>query len=380
MTNLRRRHLLSMSMPAAALLAMPYARANATRQRWVLGQTAAMTGPLAGLATDALAGARIALSEVNASGGISGLPLEILALDDGYQPEQAVKNVVDLAGNEEVVALFQCGATPTNLAIAPKLPSLGLLHVAPFTGSGALRALAPGYILHMRASYGQEVTALISHQITVGHRRVGVIAQAGGYGDEVSKASRTALAAAGTEPAAVVPIRTDGADAATAVATLLKARPNSVLLGTAGKATASAVTEFRRQAPGLPLYGLSVLGHKDSLRALGAAGVGIVMSQVLPHPWTSQMELASQYRAASAKDGTHTMSYVGFEGYAAARLTASLLRNATARVSRASIQARGAALKPFELAGLRLHYGSPEANGSKFVELVMVGEGERLVR
>ena len=87
--------------------------------RILLGQSAALEGPAAELGRGMNAGLRAAFDEANAAGGIRGRKLELVALDDGYEPTRAIENVQRLIAHDKVFALIGSVGTPTSRAVVP---------------------------------------------------------------------------------------------------------------------------------------------------------------------------------------------------------------------------------------------------------------------
>ena len=90
-----------------------------------------LTGPtsLAGQASKN--GADLAVEEINAQGGINGVPVELIAYDDKSSPEQAVKDVTKLIDSDHVQGIVASLHSGNILAAAPvieeaKVPTVGL--------------------------------------------------------------------------------------------------------------------------------------------------------------------------------------------------------------------------------------------------------------
>ena len=64
--------------------------------RILLGTTTVRSGPNRDLGLNMVEGMRTSFAAVNASGGIHGRRLELVVLNDGYEPERARANMVDL--------------------------------------------------------------------------------------------------------------------------------------------------------------------------------------------------------------------------------------------------------------------------------------------
>lgn len=59
----------------------------------LLGMSTALSGPAAELGENLRAGVLAALEEANRSGGVGGRRLELISLDDQYEPAQTVPNM-----------------------------------------------------------------------------------------------------------------------------------------------------------------------------------------------------------------------------------------------------------------------------------------------
>ncbi|MDA0190379.1 MAG: ABC transporter substrate-binding protein, partial [Proteobacteria bacterium] len=113
----------SLLLISAALLAVPASVARAepgvTDKALLIGQSAALTGPAQALGQEMRLGAQLYFDQVNASGGIHGRKLQLISLDDGYEPERAAANTRKLIDEDKVLALFAYVGTPTSAAALP---------------------------------------------------------------------------------------------------------------------------------------------------------------------------------------------------------------------------------------------------------------------
>ena len=87
--------------------------------RILFGQSAALSGPAAALGQGMRLGIQAAFAEINRRGGVHGRTLELVSLDDGYEPEAALANTRRLLQEENVFALLGPVGTPTSRAAEP---------------------------------------------------------------------------------------------------------------------------------------------------------------------------------------------------------------------------------------------------------------------
>jgi branched-chain amino acid transport system substrate-binding protein len=75
-------------------------------------------------------GAKLWLDHVNAKGGVNGQKIELISLDDAFDPKKAAANAKVLIEEKNVVALFLSRGTPHTEAVLPLLEKYGVALVA----------------------------------------------------------------------------------------------------------------------------------------------------------------------------------------------------------------------------------------------------------
>src|SRR4051794_17700861 len=78
----------------------------------LIGQTAGFSGPVAGGVKETADGARLWIDSVNAKGGVHGQKIELISLDDKFEPAQAAQNTKKLIEENNVLAMFLTRGTP----------------------------------------------------------------------------------------------------------------------------------------------------------------------------------------------------------------------------------------------------------------------------
>src|SRR4051812_31877317 len=97
----------------------------------VVGEVGSMTGTEATFGTSSDRGIQLALTEVNASGGIKGRQVSVIALDDEGKPEEAATAATRLIASEHVTALLGEVASTRSLFMAPKAQAAKTPMVSP---------------------------------------------------------------------------------------------------------------------------------------------------------------------------------------------------------------------------------------------------------
>jgi len=371
---LRRRQCLA----ALSALALPLgAVAQDSKRRILLGQSAPLTGPAAQLGLQLQAGAKLFFDGLNAAGGIGGLPVELKTLDDGYEPERCKANTEKLIA-EDALALFGYVGTPTSLAALPLVNQHKIPFVAPFTGAEALRDPSSRWVFHLRASYFDE-TGLIVKQLTqLGLNKIAVFHQNDSYGRAGLEGVQRAMQAQRLEPVAVATVERNSVDVAAAVKALAGAKPEAVVLVSAYKSCAAFIRAARAAGYGGVFYNVSFVGTQALSEELGKDALGVVVSQVMPYPFSSTATgVVAEYQAAAQKSGgSHKPNYTGMEGFLSAKVMAEALRRSNGRPSREGVVTALESLQNYNPGGFPLKFGPGKRIGSNFVELSMLtGDG-----
>jgi ABC-type branched-subunit amino acid transport system substrate-binding protein len=372
--GLTRRHFHAL-LGGAALLGAPALRAQ-TGNRIVLGQSAAFSGPAAQLGIQFHAGAKLFFDQLNARGGVNQNLVEIRQLDDGYEPARCAENTRKLLA-DEVFALFGYIGTPTSLAALPLATQAQTPFFAPFTGAMGLRQPFNRMAFHLRASY-QDETALIVRQLThLGLKKIAVFHQNDAYGKAGLDGVNLALDALGLKPVATATVERNSVDVAQAVRTLNAAQPDAVVQISAYTSCAAYIRAARKAGYGGTFYNVSFVGTQALADELGKEGAGVVVSQVVPSPYSASRPIAREFAAAIADGGNKVQAnFSSLEGYMAARLLAEGLRRAGGRPTPESLVTALESIRDFSLGGFTVSFDRNDHVASKFVELSMLtGDG-----
>jgi len=371
----RRRALSHITAGAAAAIALP--AWSQSDKRIVLGQSAALSGPAAQLGLQMNRGAKIFFDHLNAQGGIAGRTVELRALDDGYEPERCRANTEALI-KADVFALFGYVGTPTSLAALPLVNAARVPFFGPFTGAEALREPFSRNVFHVRASYFDE-TALIVKQLTsLGLTRIAVCRQNDSYGQAGLDGVVRALQAQKLEPLAVGLVERNSADVAAAVQAIVPKMPQAVVQIGAYKGCAAFIRAARKAGYGGNFYNVSFVGTQALADELGRDGLGVVVSQVMPFPFSTTTPIAREYLDAVRRAGADaTPNYSSMEGYVAAKVFTEGLKRAGGNPSRDTLVAGLEQLQRFDVGGYPVSFSARSHQGSGFVDLSMLtGDGK----
>ncbi|MEY4345602.1 MAG: hypothetical protein RL032_1434 [Pseudomonadota bacterium] len=364
------------TLAAGSAAALGFPAVHAESEKIILGQSAAFTGPAAQLGTQFHAGAKLHFEQINAQGGISGRNIEIRQLDDGYEPERCADNTRKLL-DDDVFALFGYIGTPTSVVALPLATKAKIPFIAPFTGAMALRTPLNRYAFHVRASYNDE-TALIVRQLhNVGITKIAVFYQNDAYGKAGLDGATLALSALNLKPVATATVERNSVDVAKAVETINGAAPEAVIQISAYKSCAAYIRAARKAGYGGNFYNVSFVGTQALADDLGKEGAGVVVSQVMPSPYSSAKPIAREFQEAVRKaNGAVQANFSSMEGFLAAKVVAEGLRRGGVKAGREGLITGLESMGNLSLGGYNVNFSRTEHVASSFVELSMLtGDG-----
>jgi branched-chain amino acid transport system substrate-binding protein len=358
-----------LTLAALALSAIPTSWAQiAEGGSIVLGQSAALTGVNGKLGQEYGNGAKLHFDSLNAKGGVGGRRIELRQLDDGYNPQQAEANTKKFIEGK-VFALFGYYGGACSLAALPIASQAKLPLFAPLSGAQALREPYSRYAVHVRASYDEEISALVRHALTTGVSKLGVLYQEDAMGLGGLATAKKAMAAAKLEPSALGKVAANTVDVAAAVTDLVGKQPHGILQLCSFQASAAFIRAARSAGYKGNFYNLSAVGTQSLTDELGPLARGIVVSEVVPYPYRALTGLSRDYLAAL---NGQKPSYLGMEGFVAANVFAEGLRRAGRTLTAESFLTAIEGIRNLNLGGFVLDYGPRINEGSKFVDLVML--------
>jgi branched-chain amino acid transport system substrate-binding protein len=374
---MNRRHALQRLAASSAVLALP---ALAQTNRIVLGQSAAFSGPAAQLGIQMNMGARIYFNALNAAGGVNGASVELRTLDDGYEPDRCKANTEKFI-KDDVFGLFGYVGTPTCLAAMPLVLDSKLPFFGPFTGAQALREPFHKSVFHVRASYYDETGLIVKQLTALGLKKIAVFYQNDAYGKAGLEGVTRALKAQNLAPVALGTVERNTVNVAQAVKDISAAMPDAVVQISAYKSCAAFIREARKAGYGGTFFNVSFVGTQALADELGKEGLGIVVSQVMPFPFSTTTAISREYLDAVRKAGSDAVpNYSSMEGYLAAKVFAEGLKRAGRNPSRDALINGLESIQGANFGGFNVNFGPKEHVASRFVDLSMLTEDGKVRR
>jgi len=360
-----------------------HAETGVTNDAIIVGQSAPMSGPAAKLGQQMNRGAQLYFNAVNAAGGINGRKIELKVLDDFYEPDATARNTKTLIEDTKVFALFGYVGTPTSLAALKIANPAGVPFFAPYSGASALREPFARNVFHVRASYNDETAAIVQQIHTTGLKRIAVIYNDDAYGkaglDGVQRALKLP-ANKGVSLVAQASVVRNTTDVKSAITTVLEQKPDVVVVISAYQTVAALVKGAQEQGYAGQFYNVSFVGTKALANALGKAGGGVIISQVMPYPYSGASPVVRDYQKLLKSDGITDFDYGSIEGYVAARVFVEGLKRAGRDLTREKFVGALETMGNYDVGGFNVNFSPSNHVGSKFVEMTIINSNGQVIR
>ena len=360
-----------------ALFAAAAAFTGGAQADILVGQSAGFTGGQAQYSKDVRNGLEAYFRAVNHAGGIAGQPIRLVAEDDKGSKDQVLANTRKLIEADKVVALIGYTSGAGIEASLPILDQAGVPMLSPATGNAGIRQNFHKYLFHSRAGYADEMRKVVDTLALIGLQRFALV-----YLQDTTvnrKVMEDALVANKVQAVVAVGLDRNSKNFDDAVATLVKADPQVVLFITNAAPLVQIVRGMKKRGYAGEFVSSSFAGT-DFVSELKDDAHGVKVVQVLPPPSRITVRVAREFRGHLAElDPSAKPNYTSFEGYVAARVLVEGLRHAGKSLSREKLVVALEGINELDLGGYIISFSSKSHDGSRFVDIGVVGKNSALV-
>jgi branched-chain amino acid transport system substrate-binding protein len=344
----------------------------------LIGQTSGFTGPAATGVKENTDGAKLWFDAVNAKGGIAGQTIELVSVDDKFEPKLTAENAKALA-EKNVVALFLTRGTPNIQAMFPVLDAYKIPLVAPSTGAMMLHQPVNKHIFNVRATYQREAEKAVEHLHSFGIRRIAIVHVDDSFGTDAFEGAKRAFTRLGFQPAAVLKADRSQPDYATIVPPVVVAQAQAVLWIGSAKVVAHGVKHLRQAKSAAHVVTLSNNASSGFIKELGEHARGVIVTQVFPNERSIAYPMVKEAIALAKAKGIE-LSPAMLEGYAAAKVLVEGLKRAGKNPTREKLIAALESLRQYDLGGLEVTYSGDNHTGLNFADLSIISAEGRFAR
>ena len=338
-----------------------------------VGQTAGFTGPVSAGVKETTDGAMVYFNAINAKGGVNGQKIELLSLDDKFDPKLSGENARSLIEKDEVLAMFLTRGTPHTQAVIPILDEYKVALVGPSTGAMALHQPLQKHIFNVRATYQREAERAIVHLQSIGISRIAMVHVDDSFGEDAAAGAEKGFAKTKLRPVLIEKFNRAKPDFTVIAPKLLESNAQAILLVAAGQAVVEALKIFRESGSQAQVVTLSNNASSGFVKSLGTFGRGLIVMQVFPSERSIANPMVKQALDMGKAQGVTQFSPAMLEGFAAAKVLVEGLRKAGPKPTREKIISALETLRLFDIGGFKVTYTASNHTGFDFVDLAIIG-------
>lgn len=343
-----------------------------------IGQTAGFTGPVAAGVQETTDGAKLYFNAVNAKGGVGGQKIELLSMDDKFDPKLAGENARVLIEDKNVVAMFLTRGTPHTEAIIPLLDKYGIPLVGPSTGAMVLHQPVRKHVFNVRATYQREAERAVAHLVSIGITRIAVVYADDSFGADGLAGAQKGLQAAKLEPATAQKFDRAKPDYSKITPAVVASNAQAVLFVAAGAVVVDGVKALKAAGSTAQFVTLSNNASGGFITSLGDNKGGVIVSQVFPK--SLEFPFVKELQDLARSKGVTDVSPAMMEGYAAAKVLVEALKRTGGKPTPDRIQTALEGLHKFDLGGLEVSFSPTDHTGLDFVDLSIISASGKFRR
>ncbi len=353
---------------------------HAAQAQILVGQTAGFTGAVGAGVKETTDGAKLYIDAVNARGGVAGQKIELISLDDKFDPKLAVENARKLIEEQNVVALFLTRGTPHTEAIIPLLDKYAVPLVAPSTGAMVLHQPVKKHVFNVRATYQREAEKAVTHLNSMGINRIGIIYADDSFGADGVAGAQKGLATAKLAPVMLEKFDRSKPDFTQIAPKAFQSNAQAIIMVASGQAVVDGVKALRAAGSTAQIVTLSNNASSGFVKNLGENARGVIVTQVFPYERSIAFPMVKEAQELAKAKGLSEISPAMLEGFAAAKVLVEGLRRAGAKPSREKLQAALEGIRKLDIGGLEVSFSPEDHTGLDFADLSIIGTDGKFKR
>lgn len=218
----------------------------------VIGTHQDLSGPIKGWGVPVSNGMKMAVEEINATGGVQGRKIRLVIEDSGYDPKKAVLASQKLIERDKIFAMVGAMGSPTVLAAQDILLDAGVLQLFPLTAAEFTFKFDPAkpqerLKFNNLLPYVESTRAALKYMMEwKKFQKPCIMHQDDEYGKNVLDGFNQQLAAMKVQPASVTSYKRGASDFSAQVAKMKSDGCDLVVLGAVLREPIGAMTEAKK--------------------------------------------------------------------------------------------------------------------------------------
>jgi len=286
--------------------------------------------------------------------------VKMIIYNDDYAPHIARKNIIRLIEKDKVGIILCPTGSPTLNAYLDYVKEDKILVLFPVTGSNLFRKKDLAGLVNFRATYSDEVRALIDYVITEHSvRRFAFFYQDDAYGIGALNTAHEELKRRGITKWTDVSYLRGSSDFKKQAAVIKLAQPDAIGFFSTALPTEELIRQIGVEfLANKVLFGISFLDEEPMRQFIKRRGIKIYWGAVVPNPKTSQLEIVKEYRQAMDRNN-YAYDIFSLESYIGTSILVEMFKKVEGPITCEKIKQQLELLSNYQFKGLTLNF-NPE--------------------
>lgn len=347
-----------------------------TKEPIKIGAVVSLTGTYAGLGGPEKNVLEMEVAKINAAGGVNGRQIEVLIEDDGTDEKKAQAAAAKLIDKEKVVALIGATGTGQTMAMRGDVDKAGITQVS-MAGGTVITQQFDKLVFATPWSNTIVVPFTLKYLQEKGYKNVALMTDSGGFGKDGLAVLKENLGKFGMKAVAEETFNPGDTDMTAQLNKVKAAKPDAILLWSAGKEAAIVAKNREQLKITTPLVGSHGNARLEFIKGAGSSAEGFVFGAgkvLLPEAYgkdTEAFKVATDFIDAYQKKTGEAPSTFAGHAYDALYIIVNALKKLPEDFTPAQLRDEIEKTKDFVGIGGTFNFSSTDHNGLTEGDLVM---------
>jgi len=333
----------------------------------------AQSGQLSSLGAWELKGARLAIDEWNAAGGVNGRQVELGVFDDQGDPTVGT-NLARKISSEGYIAMIGTAESAVTIAMAPILRDSKIPNITSGQSPGLVAVKSPFLFLNGPTSTTYDETLAKYIVDTKGIKSIAMITNNGGYGKGEHDAFLKALQARSVTPVDDQVVTADQKDFSAALTTIRQKNPQVIFIGAEEVQSGLIVKQARDLGITAPFAGAAPQGTPVFASTAGVANIEATIVSS-PHLSNDINDATKKFAAAYKAKYNEEAELHGAKAYDGTQILLTALKTSNV----ATGEKLAEAIRATKYAGLLGNFAFDDTGVGIFATAIGLIQGGKLV-
>ncbi len=277
-----------------------------------IGLVAPLTGNSGIMGESQQHGYELAMSEINAAGGINGAQIELVTYDDQADPQKSASGAQKFADDDSILAIGGSCNSSATLAMTPITDAAGLPELVVSSSSPKLTGCSD-YFFRMSVQDAAVGPQMAKALLNLGAKNVVVFYPNDDYGTGLSASFKEYLEANGGKVIDLLTYQATDQDFTAQITSAKNANPDAIALCGTPADSGLIIKQLKQNGVTVPTIGGTGLYNAKTLEIAGSAAedVYVIGVYVASNPDPRVQELVNKFKAkyGSVPDGFAALAY-----------------------------------------------------------------------